>query len=62
MSNKRIGRPPSKDPRMVRVELKLTVTEMQRLNDCCVKTGRSRASVLREGIIEVHDRLFSESK
>lgn len=53
----RTGRPISDNPRQVRVETRMTVDELEKLDYCCKAVGKSRSEVVREGINEVYTKL-----
>lgn len=46
----RTGRPKAADPLTERVNIRLTVTEAQELDEYCQRNDTSRAEVAREGI------------
>ena len=51
------GRPHSDNPRQMRVETKMTVEELEKLDYCCKVTGKSRSEIVREGIDVVYSKL-----
>lgn len=54
------GRPPSKNPRSIRIELRLTDAEQERLDWCVAHTGKNRSDIIRAGIDAVYERLQNE--
>lgn len=50
MPNKKRGRPVTDNPKQVRVDVRLTVEELQMLDRYCSKKGISRPQGLRDGI------------
>jgi len=57
LSPKKMGRPPSKDPRQTRVEAKLTEDEIKRLKHCCEVMGTTISDVIRRGIDSIYAEL-----
>lgn len=53
----KIGRPLSDNPRKMRVETKMTVQELEKLDLCCKMSGKSRSEVIREGIDLIYANL-----
>jgi len=41
----------------MRVETKMTVEELEKLDYCCKVTGKSRSEIVREGIDVVYSKL-----
>jgi len=58
----RTGRPPSDNPRLMRVETKMTREELEKLDFCCRETGKTRSEVIREGIDKAYARLKASAK
>jgi len=56
-----MGRPFSDNPRQMRVETKMTIKELKKLDDCCTITGKTRSEVIREGIDVVYAKLNKPS-
>ena len=54
MPKKRMGRPPSENPRLLRVNVRLTEEEMKLLDEYCKKAGVNHAQGLRDGIKLLH--------
>ena len=52
-----MGRPISDNPRQMRVETKMTVHELEKLDYCCKVTGKTRSEIVREGIDVVYTKL-----
>ena len=50
MPKKRVGRPPSENPKNLRIDIRLTKEEMEILDVYCKKMGVSRPQGLRDGI------------
>jgi len=50
MSDKKRGRPITKNPKIVRVDVRLTEQELQMLDKYCNEKGVSRPQGLRDGI------------
>ncbi|MDR2931963.1 MAG: hypothetical protein LBV27_02535 [Oscillospiraceae bacterium] len=50
MPNKKRGRPAIENPKTVRVDVRLTKEELQKLDEYCGKSGVSRPQGLRDGI------------
>jgi len=59
---KKLGRPVSADKRNNRVEVKMTDTEISKLDFCAEKKNTSRAEVIRDGVDETFNRLYEESE
>jgi len=57
-----MGRPVSVNPRQKRVETKMTADELEKLNFCCERTGKTRSEIVREGIDIVYERLQNDFK
>ena len=53
----RTGRPISDNPRQMRVETKMTVEELEKLDFCCKTTGKTRSEVVRKGVDMIYARL-----
>jgi predicted DNA-binding protein len=58
----RTGRPPNKNPKQERTEIRLTKEDKDILEHCCKVTGRSKSDVVREGIYEVYAKLDKSEK
>ena len=56
------GRPISDNPRQMRVETKMTVQELEKLDYCCKITGKTRSEIVREGIDVVYAKLSKLNK
>jgi len=46
----------------MRVETKMTVQELEKLDFCCEKTGMSRSRIIREGIDRIYAELIDPQK
>ena len=53
----RTGRPISDNPRQMRVETKMTVQELEKLDYCCKITGKTRSEIVRKGIDRIYAKL-----
>lgn len=53
----RTGRPTT-DPKCHETRIRLSDEELRKLNVCCVKTGLTKADVIRKGI----DKVYEETK
>lgn len=51
------GRPHSDNPRQMRVEVKMTSDELDKLDFCCKYAGKSRSELMRDGIGLMHENL-----
>lgn len=56
MPKKRMGRPPSENPKNLRIDIRLTEEEMKLLDEYCKKAGVSRPQGLRDGIKLLHTK------
>lgn len=52
----RMGRP-TDDPKTLKINLRLSETDAQRLEYCAKATGKQRAEIIRQGIREIYERL-----
>lgn len=52
-----MGRPKSKNPRDKRLEIKLTQEELDKINNCSLKYGKSRTDTILYGIDLVNDEI-----
>lgn len=53
----RTGRP-TEDPKKARLELRLSASDVEKLNFCCETLNMTKAEVIRRGI----DRVYQEAK
>lgn len=53
---KKMGRP-TDDPKQLSTRVRLSETDVQRLDFCSQKTGKTRADIIRMGIEKVYDEL-----
>ena len=51
------GRPASDNPKDYMLRVRLDNETLERLDECCEVTGKSRSEVVREGIKEQHDKI-----
>lgn len=51
------GRPHSDNPRQMRVEVKMTSDELEKLDFCCKYAGKSRSELIRDGIGLIYEKL-----
>ena len=58
----KIGRPLSTDPRNQRVETKMTLSEIEKLDYCCEISGKTRSEIIREGIDIIYSQLQEKQK
>lgn len=55
----RTGRP-TDNPKTLSTRVRLSQEDIDRLEYCATKTGRSKADIIRQGIKSVYDRLKHE--
>lgn len=53
----RNGRPPSKDPKIHETRIRMSDSDINKLEYCCKQTGLTKADVIRKGIDEVYKQL-----
>ena len=53
----KVGRPSSDNPKDYMLRVRLDRETLERLDECCEATGKSRSEVVREGIQEQHDKI-----
>ena len=53
----RTGRPPSDDSRDKTVRARMSTEELEKLNFCCIATGKTKSEIIREGIDKVYQEL-----
>lgn len=53
----KLGRPYSENPRQMRVETKMTSSELEKLDFCCRATGKTRSEIVREGVDVLYEKL-----
>lgn len=51
------GRPASDNPKDYMLRVRLDRETLERLDECCEATGKSRSEVVREGIKEQHKQI-----
>ncbi|MDO4282342.1 MAG: hypothetical protein Q4D02_01785 [Clostridia bacterium] len=51
-----MGRPTS-DPKNLNTRIRLSETDVKKLNYCCKKTGKLKSEIIREGIDKVYTEL-----
>lgn len=57
MPAKKMGRPPSENPKSERLHLRVDEKMASMLNECTQKLQKTRSEVIRLGIEKVHDEL-----
>lgn len=53
----RTGRPKSDNPKKNDTRIRMTDEEVEKLNFCCQKTGKTKADVIRLGIQMVYEKV-----
>lgn len=53
----RTGRPPSEQPKTIRVETKMSEEDLEKLAFCCEVTGKIRSEIIREGVEEIYKKI-----
>lgn len=53
----KVGRPASDNPKDYMLRVRLDRETLERLDECCEATGKSRSEVVRDGIQEQHDKI-----
>ncbi len=53
----RNGRPPSKDPKTHETRIRMSDSDIMKLEYCCNQTGLTKADVIRKGIDKVYKEL-----
>ena len=56
------GTPISINPRQMRVETKMTIDELEKLDYCCKISGKTRSEIVREGIDNTYTKLCELDK
>lgn len=56
VEKKKMGRP-TDNPKSYRESFRLSETDMQKINFCMKKTGKSKTEIIRIGIDEVYQKL-----
>lgn len=56
MTGKKMGRPPSENPKSVSIHVRLTAEEVKLLDEYCEKSGISRPQGLRDGIYALREK------
>lgn len=51
------GRPPSKNPKNIDTRIRLSEQEASMLEFCSVKTGLTKADIIRKGIKKIYDEI-----
>ncbi len=54
--NKKMGRPTT-NPRINRLELRMSENDMEKLQICCKITGLSKSDIIRKGIEKVYNEI-----
>ena len=57
MSQKKIGRPASSNPKDTMFRVRLDDTSMSKLDECAEKLKTTRSDIVRKGIDKMHDDL-----
>lgn len=52
----RTGRPPSKDPKSYETRVRMTGTDVEKLDYCCKVFGLTKAEVIRQGIEKIYQK------
>ena len=58
----KIGRPPSENPKTIRVEVRMTESELEMLDFCCKVTSRTRSEFFRQVIHRRYRKLSAEKR
>lgn len=53
----RNGRPPSKNPKTHETRIRMSDTDVEKLEYCCRKTGLTKSDIIRKGIDNVYNEL-----
>lgn len=56
----KMGRPLSSNPKSNQYRIRMTNDEVEMLEFCCEKTGKSKADIIRDGIKKVYQELLKE--
>jgi len=56
IESKKMGRPTT-DPKTLSTRIRLSETDIEKLNYCCKKTGKLKSEIIREGIDKVYTNL-----
>ena len=54
------GRPPSKNPKEHQKRIRMSDEDVEILDYCCKKTGRTQSDIIRDGIRKVYSELKKE--
>lgn len=57
MPPKKMGRPPSENPKSDTLRVRVDTGTLKKLDDCAKALGSNRSAVVRKGIDMVHDSL-----
>lgn len=57
MPQKKMGRPPSDNPKDTRIYIRIDKSTLNKLDECAVATKTTRSEIVRQGIDLVYDRL-----
>ncbi|MFM9278145.1 ribbon-helix-helix protein, CopG family [Paenibacillus jiagnxiensis] len=57
MSSKKMGRPPSDNPKSEKIEIRVDQETMSKLNAAAEKLNTTRSDIVRKGIEKVYDEL-----
>jgi len=58
----RTGRPPSNDPRKLSTRIRMTDSDIEKLDYCSKTTGKTKAEIIREGIDKVYNELKAKQE
>ncbi len=54
------GRPPSNDPKIHDTKIRMSDNDIAMLEYCCMRTGKKKAEIIRQGIKRIYDELQNE--
>lgn len=56
IEKKKMGRP-TNDPKSYRVSFRLSEEDVEKINFCTEKTGKSKTDIIRNGISEIYNKI-----
>lgn len=56
------GEKPIKEKKIYETRIRMSETDIKKLEYCCELTGKRKADVIRDGISEMYDRLIKGNK
>lgn len=56
IEKKKMGRP-TNNPKSYRVSFRLSEEDIEKINFCTEKTGKSKTDIIRDGIKEIYDKI-----